>query len=60
MFQQVLSYFQGVYPNAHLEIRSQFGHNILCAYEQEQFCIDGYNDLYCITELCRVLKGELK
>lgn len=57
---QVIDDLSNQYPGADLHIRNVYGNNIVCAYGQDQFCVDGYNLLYNLKRLTNVLVGELR
>ena len=57
---QVIDDFSNQYQEANLHIRYSYGNHIVCAYGQDQFCVDGYNLLYNLKRLTDVLADELR
>lgn len=57
---QVIDDFSNQYPDAQLSIKWDFDRNIVYAYGHQQFCPDGYNLLYNLSRLTKVLANELR
>lgn len=60
LFEAMVNRFANQYPNAQLSIKWDFERNIVYAYGRQQFCPDGYNLLYNLQRLTKVLDGELR
>ena len=57
---QVIDDFSNQYPDAQLSVKWDFDRNIVYAYGRQQFCPDGYNLLYNLSRLTKILADELQ
>lgn len=59
VFEAMVNRFADIYPHANLSIKWDFDRNVVYAYGRQQFCIDGYNLLFNMQRLTKVLDPEL-
>lgn len=59
VFNNVLTAFQEKYPNRNIQVKCEYGNQIIYVDDMPKFCITGYNLLYNLKRLCESIEDEL-